>query len=197
MLPLQYETISRNNVINQIITLFVLTLYLYTSNKVKFMKIKEIYLKENFVPLVLSSKNLTDVLIKLNLCTKGNSRETIKKYIKKYSISTIHFETVTERNTINGKYRRIPLSTILIENSQYHTTSHLKNRLYDEGLKERKCELCGQGELWLSKKMSLILDHINGINNDNRIENLRIVCPNCNATLPTHCRGIKHMSKNE
>lgn len=38
------------------------------------------------------------------------------------------------------------------------------------------------------KKLSLILDHINGINNDNRLENLRIVCPNCNATLDTHCR---------
>jgi hypothetical protein len=43
----------------------------------------------------------------------------------------------------------------------------------------------------MGKKMSLILDHINGINNDNRIENLRIVCPNCNATLDTHCRGNK------
>ena len=73
----------------------------------------------------------------------------------------------------------------------------MKNRLYDEGLKERKCELCGQDENWYGKKMSLILDHINGVNNDSRIENLRILCPNCNATLPTHCRGIKHMSKNE
>ena len=161
------------------------------------MKIKEKYQKEQFVPLVLNSKNLTDVLIKLNLCTKGNSRTTIKKYIKKYNISTEHFETVTERNTVNGRYRRIPLNTILIANSQYNTTTHLKNRLYDEGLKERKCELCGQGELWYGKKISLILDHINGINNDNRIENIRIVCPNCNATLPTHCRGIKHMSKNK
>jgi hypothetical protein len=35
--------------------------------------------------------------------------------------------------------------------------------------------------------MSIILDHINGVHNDNRIENLRIVCPNCNATLDTHC----------
>lgn len=161
------------------------------------MKIKEKYLKENIEPLVLNSKNLTEILVKLNLCTKGNSRDTLKKYIEKYNLSTTHFETVTERNKINGKFKRIPLTTILVENSQYKTTSHLKNRLYDEGLKERKCELCGQGELWQHKKMSLILDHINGINNDSRIENLRILCPNCNATLATHCRGIKHMSKNE
>jgi hypothetical protein len=39
--------------------------------------------------------------------------------------------------------------------------------------------------------MSLILDHINGVNNDNRIENIRIVCPNCNATLDTHCGKIR------
>jgi hypothetical protein len=160
------------------------------------MKIKEKYLKENIEPLVLSSKNLTEILLKLNLCTTGNSRETLKKYIKKYNLSTTHFVTTIERNKINGKFKRIPINTILIENSQYKTTSHLKNRLYDEGLKERKCELCGQDENWHGKKMSLILDHINGINNDSRFENLRILCPNCNATLPTHCRGIKHMSKN-
>lgn len=41
--------------------------------------------------------------------------------------------------------------------------------------------------------MSLILDHINGVYNDNRLENLRIVCPNCNATLETHCG--RHNSK--
>jgi hypothetical protein len=79
---------------------------------------------------------------------------------------------------------KINLCDILIENSSYSRAS-LKDRLYKEGLKKRECELCGQGEEWVGKKMSLILDHINGVNNDNRIENIRIVCPNCNATLDT------------
>jgi hypothetical protein len=86
----------------------------------------------------------------------------------------------------NNSTTKINLCDILIENSSYSRAS-LKDRLYKEGLKKRECELCGQGEEWVGKKMSLILDHINGVNNDNRIENIRIVCPNCNATLDTHC----------
>ena len=46
--------------------------------------------------------------------------------------------------------------------------------------------MCGQNENWNGMIISLILDHINGVNNDNRIENLRIVCPNCNAGLSTN-----------
>ena len=64
---------------------------------------------------------------------------------------------------------------------------HIKRRLLAEGLKEPRCELCGQGEIWQGKPMSMILDHINGVRDDHRLENLRMVCPNCAATLDTHC----------
>lgn len=48
-----------------------------------------------------------------------------------------------------------------------------------------KCESCNLEE-WLGNKIPLELDHINGVNNDNRIENLRILCPNCHALTPTY-----------
>ena len=63
----------------------------------------------------------------------------------------------------------------------------LKRRLLRAGLKQPICELCGQGETWRGNHMSLVLDHINGVPTDHRLENLRMVCPNCAATLETHC----------
>lgn len=71
-------------------------------------------------------------------------------------------------------------------NSTY-ARGKLKERLLAAGIKRAACELCGQQELWRGRRMSLVLDHINGISNDHRLENLRIVCPNCAATLETHC----------
>jgi hypothetical protein len=78
------------------------------------------------------------------------------------------------------------LGNLDVVGSTYHR-GKLKKRLFEAGLKSRRCELCGLGELWHGRRFSLILDHINGVSTDNRIENLRIVCPNCAATLDTHC----------
>ena len=80
---------------------------------------------------------------------------------------------------------KFPLESILVENSTYSRRS-LKKRLIDETLLEYQCQLCGIGPVWNAKPMPLILDHINGVNNDNRIENLRFVCSNCDSQLPTY-----------
>lgn len=150
---------------------------------------KEKYSKENLEHIILNSSSLKEVLTKMNLRTAGGNYKVLHKYIDKYEIDTSHFNERTEiyRKSL-GLYnlkRKKQLSEILIENSDYSRT-WLKERLYKEGIKTKCCELCGQGEEWRGKKMSLILDHINGIYNDNRLINLRIVCPNCNATFETH-----------
>ena len=101
------------------------------------------------------------------------------------------FSRETSGALARGWRTPIPLTEVLVVNSNY-SRGTLKQRLYAEGLKVRRCELCGQGEGWRGRSMSLILDHVNGIPTDNRIENLRIVCPNCAATLETHCgRNLK------
>jgi hypothetical protein len=116
----------------------------------------------------------------------GGNHLTLRRYVEQiWQISTDHFDPDRARNDALQK-ARIPLSHILVEASTY-SRSHLKSRLFKEGLKSRECELCGQGELWNGKRMSLILDHVNGVADDNRLENLQIVCPNCAATLDTHC----------
>lgn len=147
------------------------------------------YAEENLKRIISNSSNYNDCLRGIGLSTSGNNLKTLKKYILKYNIDISHF--IKKRNR-----RKWGLDEILIKNSPYTSTNHLKIRLYKLGLKERKCENCGQGEEWKGKKMSLILDHINGVNDDNRLENLRVLCPNCNATLPTHC-GKNNKARNK
>jgi Zn ribbon nucleic-acid-binding protein len=110
-----------------------------------------------------------------------------RRYVDEvWRIPTDHFDPLLARRAAAGRIRPIALEAVLVRGSNYCRRS-LKRRLYQSGLKARSCELCGQGEDWLGAHMSLILDHINGVPDDNRIENLRIVCPNCAATLDTHC----------
>jgi hypothetical protein len=63
----------------------------------------------------------------------------------------------------------------------------LKARLIAAGLKEDRCERCGL-DSWRGKPLSLQVHHANGVADDNRIENIRLLCPNCHSQTPTHSR---------
>ncbi len=135
---------------------------------------------------VNESRTLSEALRRLGLRVAGGNFGTLRKLIAQYDISTDHFDpSWAIRGAATARGRK-PLAEVMVEGSTY-ARSNLKQRLYEEGVKARECELCGQGEKWHGRYMSLILDHINGVHDDNRLENLRILCANCNATLDTHC----------
>jgi hypothetical protein len=116
----------------------------------------------------------------------GGNHRTIRRYAEEvWRIPVDHFDPDAVRRAALAR-APVPLSEALVEGSTY-PRGRVKERLFAEGLKRRRCELCGQGESWHGRRMALILDHVNGVHDDNRLENLRIVCPNCNATLETHC----------
>ena len=110
---------------------------------------------------------------------------TLKAWAERWSIPTEHFDPDAARRRALRR-TPIPLEDVLVLGSTY-SRGKLKERLYESGLKHPVCELCGQGQTWKGRRMALILDHVNGDARDNRLENLQIVCPNCAATLDTHC----------
>lgn len=127
----------------------------------------------------------SDVFRRLGRPLAGGNVGTVKKYVDRWQISTDHFDPIAGIRR-GARSRTIPLEVAMVEQSSYPRGA-LKKRLLREGILERRCCLCGQDEEWRGRHMSLILDHVNGVPNDHRLENLRIVCPNCAATLDTHC----------
>lgn len=134
---------------------------------------------------VAESRSYSEALRRLRLRAAGGNHRTLRKYVELWEIPTDHFDPNWALRRRNGD-RRKGLDEILVRNSTY-SRGHLKERLFDEGIKKRECELCGQEETWRGERMALILDHVNGVADDNRLENLRIACPNCAATFNTHC----------
>ena len=82
---------------------------------------------------------------------------------------------------------RVPDSQLFVNDSKFTNGASIKKRLIEAGLLEPRCygDGCTISEIWLCKPLSLQLDHVNGIHNDNRISNLRLLCPNCHSQTVT------------
>ena len=141
---------------------------------------------EQLKEAIKSSLSYRRVLIKLNLRPTGGNYDQLKKYIAQYSIDITHFTGMAWNKGMRGigKPQR-KFSEILVVNS-YFQSYKLKLRLIAAGLKPSYCEHCGWAEKASGGYIPLELDHINGDRHDNRIENLRVLCPNCHSLTPTY-----------
>lgn len=139
---------------------------------------------EQLIKSVKTNDTMIGVIRSLGLSESGGNHVSIRKHINRLNLDTSHFlGKAWVRNPIRNHPNKIELTDILVKDSTY-STSNLRIRLIKEGIKEEKCEICKLTE-WLGEKLSFELDHINGDRYDHRLENLRILCPNCHSQTET------------
>lgn len=141
---------------------------------------------DDLVVAVEGSKSYRMVIKKLYLIPAGGNYVQVKRRINELNLSTAHF---TGKGWNVGRVfvpkPPIPIDQLLVEDIEFQSFK-LKRRLFEAGLKLPKCELCGWAERSIDGRIPVELDHINGNIRDNRIENLRILCPNCHSLQTTH-----------
>ncbi|WEB42407.1 HNH endonuclease [Streptomyces yunnanensis] len=145
--------------------------------------------KEILEPVVALSTSVNEVVRRLGLECVGGHQTNIARRIKAYGIDTSHFSTVVRTENMRYNQRRRTAREILVEATSAHATripnSRLKRAMCELGVAER-CALCGIEPVWQGEPLPLEVDHIDGNWRDNRIENLRFLCPNCHATTDNY-----------
>lgn len=135
------------------------------------------YTKEELEQFVKESTTMNQVLEKLGYDIRGRNQEVVKTRLNEYGIDYSHF-------TLSGvTQNKRTYDNVFCEGST--ASQHTLRNWYQKYVPMEKCSICGQLPFWNNAPLTLILDHINGTHNDNRIENLRWACPNCNQQLPT------------
>lgn len=138
--------------------------------------------RRKFVRLIRRCSTFGEVLSHFGLPNVGSNPRTLKTRLE---AEGLHAEIQRLREG-GRRYRRpgTPLKALLVKDSSF-SRYHLKRRLVAEGILEEVCAVCGLGPEWNGEPLTLVLDHKNGVRNDHRLQNLRLLCPNCNSQTDT------------
>lgn len=151
---------------------------------------------EQFVELLKKSSTISEVLFKLGYTVKGNSwgYSQVKRRMDDLNLDYSIFKGKSAVIK-TGRLNNVRKEDILKENCKHQRTV-LRRYVIKNNLVPYKCAICGCTE-WQGKTLSLELDHINGINNDNRLENLRFLCPNCHSQTSTYGSRNQQLNSSE
>lgn len=151
---------------------------------------------EQFVELLKKSSTISEVLFKLGYTVKGNSwgYSQVKRRMDDLNLDYSIFKGKSAVIK-TGRLNNVRKEDILKENCKHQRTV-LRRYVIKNNLIPYKCAICGCTE-WQGKTLSLELDHINGINNDNRLENLRFLCPNCHSQTSTYGSRNQQLNSSE
>ena len=151
------------------------------------MKLRK-YSVANLKEAVNSSDSIRECLIKLNVTPYGGNYIIFKKAVKHFCIDISHFTgklASSKKNKGRSSRNKIPLDDIL-QNKRPYGSNKLRIRLLSENIFPHKCSNCELTE-WMNQLIPLELDHIDGDNMNNSLDNLRMLCPNCHAQTSTYC----------
>lgn len=126
-------------------------------------------------------------LTMLEACTSiGMKFSTFKRHAIRLGVYTPNQGAAGLKKPKEDGKGKISLSEILEGKHPQYQSNKLRQRLLDSGLKENLCEVCRLPGEWQNKPLTMHLDHINGNPSDHRLNNLRILCPNCHTQTPTY-----------
>ena len=123
--------------------------------------------------------------VNVSVCTYNYKR--LQNLCKENNISVDHFNI---KKTFTRNKKIWTQETLLTTNSSPYRTV-VKDFLKRNGLIKDVCEECGQQPVWNNKPLKMEMDHVNGDSTDNRLENLKFLCPNCHSQTITYKRSKK------
>lgn len=174
------------------------TNWIHRSKGKQFLKggrtVSQVLKDSEFIEAVKSSFSISQTLETMGLKAAGANYKGFHQRVKRLNLDTSHF---TGQGHLRGKTHKwapeISLEEAFVKGGSLSSFA-LRKKILKYDLKPYLCDICGINS-WLEKVISLHIDHINGDSEDNRLENLRFLCPNCHSQTDTYCGKSKGKNK--